>query len=320
MRPDRTFRRNFFTIAALHVAAVVGIYLFSAWHKKPAEQIVWLEGGSIGGGEPGASEPAAAAEPPPKTDPEPEPTPVEAKPPEPLPPPPPERQTPSELVTPQATPEPSTPKPATPKPETPRPETPKPTTPKPETPKPATPKRTTPKPKATPKPKPTTPKPKSSEGNEGTPKPKASPGGTPKGTSAAAKVNGTASGNKPGTTGGNGPGAGNGRGPGKMGNGSGESEFGWYFAMLHDRFHARWDQPTSIIRAGQDFVTTLKLRIAKDGTILSHEIVKSSGDTTMDQSVTTAADRVQQIEALPPGLTTGDVFEVNVAFKLDQTQ
>jgi TonB family protein len=317
MRPDRSFRRNFFTIAALHVAAVVGIYLFGSWHKKPAEQIVWLEGGSIGGGEPGTGEPAAAApEPAPPPEPEPEPTPVVAKPPEPLPPPP-EQQTPSELVTPKATPEPSTPKPSTPKPETPKPATPKPETPKPATPKPTTPKRTpTPKPK----PKPSTPKPKPSDGDESTPKPKASPGETAKGTPAAAKTNGTASGNKPGATGGNGPGAGNGRGPGKMGNGTGASEFGWYFAMLHDRFHARWDQPTSIVRAGQDFVTTLKLRIAKDGTILSHEIVKSSGDTTMDQSVMTAADRVQQIEPLPAGLTTGDVFEVNVAFKLDQTQ
>ena len=308
MRPDRTFRRNFFTIALLHVVAVVGIYLFGSWKRKPAEQLVWLDGGSIGGGETGASEPGAAApEPPPRSEPEPEPTPVEAKP-EPPPPPPPDRPTPSELVTPHATPEPSTPKPSTPKPETP-----KPATPKPETPKPATPKPATPKPKATPKATP-------ADGGESTPKPKASPGGTPKGTPAAAKTDGTATGNKPGTTGGNGPGAGNGRGPGKAGNGSGASEFGWYFAMLHDRFHARWDQPTSIARGGQDFVTTLKLRIAKDGKILSHEIVKSSGDTTMDQSVMTAADRVLQIEPLPPGLTTGDVFEVNVAFKLDQGQ
>ena len=37
--------------------------------------------------------------------------------------------------------------------------------------------------------------------------------------------------------------------------------------MLHDRFHNRWEQPTSIVRASQDFVTTLKIRIAKDGSI-----------------------------------------------------
>ncbi|MEI9898308.1 MAG: hypothetical protein WDN28_31740 [Chthoniobacter sp.] len=44
----------------------------------------------------------------------------------------------------------------------------------------------------------------------------------------------------------------------------------------HDRFHSRWDQPTNIARAGPDIVTTLKIRIGKDGTILSREIVHSS--------------------------------------------
>lgn len=120
--------------------------------------------------------------------------------------------------------------------------------------------------------------------------------------------------------GGNGPGSGNGKGPAKSGNGSGQSEFGWYFSMIHDRFHNRWDQPTSIERNGADFMTTLKIRIAKDGTILSREIVHSSGDTTMDQSVMTAAERVQQIDPLPAGLGNGESFECNIAFKLDQGQ
>jgi len=115
-------------------------------------------------------------------------------------------------------------------------------------------------------------------------------------------------------------GTGNGKGPGKSGSGSGASEFGWYFSMIHDRFHSRWDQPTNISRGGQDIVTTLKIRIGKDGTIQNREIVHSSGDTTMDQSVMTAAERVQQIDPLPAGLGSGDSFEINIAFKLDQGQ
>lgn len=327
MPSDRTFRRNFFVIATLHVAFVVGLYLFGSWTKKPVEQVMWMEGGSIGGGDaalPG--ETAAAAAPPPPPQPEPEPVPVESKPELITPPPPPEPAPPSEIVTPKATPEPATP---TPKPSTPKPETPKPATPTP-TPKPATPKPTpkaTPKPtpKVTPKPKPkTTPKPtpkatpKPTDDGAGDSKPAPSSDEKPKDTPGASKTTGTSSTTKPGASGGNGPGTGNGKGPGKAGNGVGASEFGWYFSMLHDRFHARWDQPTSIARGGQDIVTTLKLRIAKDGRILSHEIVHSSGDITMDQSVMTAADRVQQIDPFPAGLTTGDVFEVNVAFKLDQ--
>ena len=56
------------------------------------------------------------------------------------------------------------------------------------------------------------------------------------------------------------------------------------------------------------------------GPIQSREIVHSSGDTMMDQSVMTAAERVQQIDPLPAGLGSGDSFEVNIAFKLDQGQ
>jgi TonB family protein len=236
-----------------------------------------------------------------------------------VPPPPTEAQPPSEIVT-QATPEPATPKPATPKPETPKPQTPKPITPKPATPKPATPKPATPKttPKATPKK--TTPKP----GTDSTPKAKATPGEKTTGTPGPKKTDGTATSTnaKPGEgkTGGNGPGDGNGKGPGKTGNGTGASEYGWYFSMLHDRFHNRWEQPTSIVRAGTDYVTTLKIRIAKDGTISNREIVHSSGNPVMDESVLAAANKVQQIEPLPAGLGNGDSFEIQVNFKLDQGQ
>jgi TonB family protein len=256
----------------------------------------------VGGGEAGAGEAA----------PEPAPAPSAREAP-PEPPPetrpelitPPLKQAPSEIVTPQATPAPTTPRPATPKPESPKPHTPKPT------------------PRHTPKPKPSTPKATpNEEGEDATPKPKASPSEKGKASPGAAKTDGasaTAS-KTSGTAGGNGPGTGNGKGPGKTGSGSGTSEFGWYFSMIHDRFHSRWDQPTNIARSGQDIVTTLKIRIAKDGTVQSREIVHSSGDTTMDQSVMAAAERVQQIDPLPDGLGNSDFFEVNVAFKLDQGQ
>ena len=317
MPPDRTFRRNVAIVAALHIAFVGLVYLIGSLRAKPApEQVLWLEGGSIGGGDfPGEN--SAAPAPAPEAEPLPDPTPAEARP-ELIAVPPPPPVAPSELVTPPATPEPATPKPTTPKPETPKPETPKPTTPKPTTPKPATPK---PKPKATPKPKPkpSTPKATPKPDGETSPKPKAAPAEKAEGTTGAVKADGeTKTASKTGTTGGNGPGTGNGKGPGKIGSGSGASEFGWYFSMLHDRFHARWEQPTSIVRNAQEFTTTLKIRISKDGTILHREIVRTSGDTLMDESVMAAAERVQQIDPLPAGLGTGDFFEVNIAFKLDQ--
>lgn len=315
MPPDRSFQRHIVIVALAHVVLVVGLYLFSMFGKRPeVPQVLWLDGGSIGGGDitgeaAPAPEPAA-----PEPEPEPPPPPKREEPkPEIPPPPPPEPVAPSEIVTPQATPVP-TPLPATPTP-TPKPATPKPETPKPATPKP-TPKKTTPKPT----PKPSTPKSTPRKSTAATPKAKSSSSAEkPKSTPAGGKTEGSSAARSgAAATGGNGPGTGNGKGPGKAGSGSGASEFGWYFAMIHDRFHNRWEQPTSIIRGAQDFVTTLKLRISKDGTILGREIVRSSGDTIMDQSVMAAAEHVQQIDPLPAGLGDGSVFEVNVAFKLDQ--
>ena len=307
MPEDSAFRRNLLIVAALHGIFIGVVWLVSLLPAKaPPAQVLWLEGGSIGGGEPGDGEAAPPPEPEmaePEPPPPPEPEKMELV----TPPPPVEPPAESEIVTPQATPAPATAKPETPKPITPKPQTPKPATPR------ATPKAT---PKASPKATPKT--------AAFSPKPKASPGDKPKSSPGAKKSDGsaTAPNAKPGEgkTGGNGPGEGNGKGTGKTGNGVGEAQFGWYFSMLHDRFHNRWEQPTAIIRAGTDFVTTLKIRIAKDGTISGHEIVHSSGNPVMDDSVLAAAKKVEQIEPLPAGLGTGDVFEIQVNFKLDQGQ
>lgn len=72
------------------------------------------------------------------------------------------------------------------------------------------------------------------------------------------------------------------------------------------------------MRSSANFVTRLKLRIGKDGTILSREISTASGNTVMDESVMTAAEKVSQIDALPGGLGNGEYYDVSVDFKLDQ--
>ena len=71
------------------------------------------------------------------------------------------------------------------------------------------------------------------------------------------------------------------------------------------------------MRSNQDFVTILKIRIRKDGTIVGKEMVTSSGNPAMDESVQRAAEKVTRIEAPPAGITT-DPYEVRIAFKLDQ--
>ena len=311
---QRVFRRNLGLVTGAHL---VGLVVLFAWGKLQPKathsQVMWLDGGAFaaaGGESPAATDespeaesqdepPEAVPEPPTSPPPEPEPLPTD-------PPPP------SEIVLPEATPPPATPKPATPKPATPKPQTPKPATPKPATPKPTT-------PKVTPKPTPASPKPTPNKpaATKAPTSPSEKPKSTPATKVAAAKS--AASEKTSAAKAGSGTNTGTGKGAGKAGGGggSGTNEFAWYYEMLDDRFTSRWEQPLSIVRSTQAFVTTLKIRIAKDGTIQLREIANSSGNPLMDESVLAAAKKVESVEPLPAGLG-GDTYEVNIQFKLDQ--
>jgi TonB family protein len=352
-RDAQVFRRNLCIVGAVHLFVLCTLFVIGRWQARiPPTQVLWLDGGGLAGVESPANDSAATDAAPERTDtsepfPIPEPEPELKQPAEiqPTPPPPPPRSEPeplpSELVIPRRTPEttpprPSTPKPATPtpkpatpKPSTPRPHTPKPATPRPETPKPSTPKPATPRrtPAASPKPKASSPTPKPTTEKPGDAAAPATSKSTPtlaKGGTGATKQIAADSGsathaaNGAGKTGNSNA---NGAGAGKSGRGSGAgaNEFAWYYEMLDDRFTSRWEQPLSIVRSTQDFVTTLKIRINKDGTIALREIANSSGNPVMDESVLSAARKVLMVDPLPAGLG-GDSFEVNINFKLDQGQ
>ena len=288
----RDFRRNFVAVAVAHLLILLTLFLAGMLKpKEKHEEVVWLDGGSLGGGES-----AAASEPetePAMAEPEPHAQKIEEPIPEPTPPPE-EKKLESEIAEPKATPKPATPKPATPKPAKPKPSTPKPATPK-----------ATPKPAATAKP-------------AASPKPKATPSDKPKGTPSLAKPKAESgegkNGAKDGKSGGTEGGTGKGTGTGKTGSGSGGiSQFGWYTDMLHDRYYSRWEQPVGI---GQDVIATVKLRIMKDGTISKHDLMKGSGNPQMDESVMSAVEKVKQIDPLPAGLGNGEFFDLNVNFKV----
>lgn len=284
---QRHFRRNLIGVGIAHALLLLVLFLAGILHPKPKPvEVLWLDGSSLGGAESAAVEPDAPAieepEPPAEMDePLPEPT---------LPPV--DKAPESEIAEPKATPPPATPKPATPKPATPKPSTPKPATPK------------------------ATPKEKRNATPAASPKPKSAASPKPAGTPVAKKKDGgktagktTATGVKPGTTGGDA----DGKGKTGAGTGGGISQFGWYTDMLHDRYYSRWEQPVGI---GQDVITTVRLRIMKDGAISKHDMVKSSGNPQMDESVMSAVQKVEQVDPLPAGLGNGEYFDLNVAFKV----
>jgi outer membrane biosynthesis protein TonB len=193
-------------------------------------------------------------------------------------------------------------------------------TPKP-TPKPtSTPKQSstpTPKPKLTPK---TTPKPTQKKILLA----KASPKSLPKTKPTPAKVGersekneksptaktGTPSQNRSGKTGSTAKG-------GSAGGGSSASEFGWYGNMLHDRFYSAWIQPTTSVPSGSKISTLVELRIEKDGRVSKFEIIKSSENVVVNESVAAIAKRVTEVDAPPTGLIKGDHYDIKINFELN---
>lgn len=107
---------------------------------------------------------------------------------------------------------------------------------------------------------------------------------------------------------------------GHAGGSGGQSQFGWYGSMLHDRFYGEWLQPTAIASSGEKFYVLVKLRIEKDGRVSNFEIIKPSGNTAVDESVAAVAKRVTQVDPLPAELGNGDHYDVKINFELNSEQ
>ena len=108
-----------------------------------------------------------------------------------------------------------------------------------------------------------------------------------------------------------------GSGEGRARGSANSGQFAWYGSMLHDRFYSEWVQPTNLAKSGAKNAVLVKLRIEKDGRISSFEIVRSSGNGELDESVKALANRVNHVEALPDGLGKSDHYDVKINFELN---
>jgi TonB family protein len=126
---------------------------------------------------------------------------------------------------------------------------------------------------------------------------------------AAEKSSATQTGSRKGTTAG--------AGVERVGGSVNESQFGWYGSMLHDRFYSEWVQPTSVATSSGKNSVMVKLRIEKDGRVSSFEIVRSSGNPELDESVKEITSRVTKVESLPDGLGKRDHYDVKINFELN---
>jgi TonB family protein len=104
---------------------------------------------------------------------------------------------------------------------------------------------------------------------------------------------------------------------GHVGGAGGESPFGWYGSMLHDRFYSEWIQPTTAVLSNVKLAVLVKLRIEKDGQVSKFEIIKPSNNVIVDESVAAVAKRVTKVDPLPDGLVKGEHYDVRINFELN---
>jgi TonB family protein len=104
---------------------------------------------------------------------------------------------------------------------------------------------------------------------------------------------------------------------GSASGGSSESESGWYGNMLHDRFYSAWIQPTTNVPSGAKISTLANVRIEKDGRVSKFEIVKPSGNATVNESVSAVAKQISHVDPPPTGLIKGDHYDVKINFELN---
>ena len=331
MPKDVRFWRNVALIGLAHIALVTGLLRWSH-ETKPArsQSVVWMSGGAGDGGARPVETPAELLKPPKVATPPPEPELAQTSEPEEdrpvltsaksdiqLPTP-----TPVATATPSPKPTPAPVVKATPKP-APK-STPKPT-PK-QTPKPKPKPKSTPKKlvvaKASPKPSPKV-KPTPAESEEDQEQAEAEEEKMKIVKAALEKAKATENDSAPkkavAAQGGNGKGTSAGAG-GHAGGAGGESQFGWYGSMLHDRFYSEWVQPNTNLTSGAKASALVKIRIDKDGRVSSFEIIRGSGNAVVDESVTAVAKRVTQVDPLPAGLGSGEHYDVKINFELNSDQ
>ena len=96
--------------------------------------------------------------------------------------------------------------------------------------------------------------------------------------------------------------------------GGGEpSLFAPYYLYLRSTLYASWQQPDEL--AGAGLVAQVRIRVARDGTVLSRALARGSGHGVMDDSVMKAVNRVSKLRPLPAGYT-GAYKDITVDFEL----
>lgn len=87
-----------------------------------------------------------------------------------------------------------------------------------------------------------------------------------------------------------------------------------YYNHVHETMYRVWNQPTSL-SASIGMSAEMLIRVQRDGTIISREMVRSSGNSLMDDSVVKAVQSVSKLKPLP-AQCPGASKDIRILFEL----
>lgn len=87
-----------------------------------------------------------------------------------------------------------------------------------------------------------------------------------------------------------------------------------YYNHVHEMMYRVWNQPTSL-SASIGMSAEVLIRVQRDGTIISREMVRSSGSSLMDESVMKAVQSVSKLKPLPSQFS-GSSKDIRILFEL----
>ena len=88
-----------------------------------------------------------------------------------------------------------------------------------------------------------------------------------------------------------------------------------YLQHVHDVLYEAWEQPGNAL--DKRLITTIHLRIARDGSIADASVKIGSGNKLMDESVLAAVHKVPRLEPPPAILVHGDYAVIPVNFSVE---
>jgi TonB family protein len=112
------------------------------------------------------------------------------------------------------------------------------------------------------------------------------------------------------------PGSPDGSPNGVIGGQGAGTPFWWYYQQVHDRMYEAWEQPGEALNWDKRLMTTVLLRVARDGRVLDVSLRGSSGNKIMDDSALSAARKVPRLDPLPDGLGS-ETANITVNFQLE---